>query len=248
MAVSFSSELRSGGRTEGITGQVGAPQFAGLKTRGYMNRISFHKDMHMLGKLSAVGVLVVAVSVAGSAQQSGAGPYKVVTTARVGGEGGWDYIYADVAGRRIYIPRRSAPAAGAAAAVPARLTVFNLDTLEPVGTIDGVGGNGAVVDPKSGNGFTSSRPVSMFDTQTLKAIKTIDVGGAQPDGILFDAFNERVYVFSHPTKDATVLDAKDGSIVGTIDLGGVSEQGVVDGKACSTWSCRTRKAASRRLT
>ena len=185
--------------------------------------------------LTVVG-LVLAMSASGSAQQPASGPYKIVKTARVGGEGGWDYIYADVAGRRIYIPRRSAAAVAATdtrPAVPAaaaRLTVFNLDTLEPIGTIDGVGGNGAAVDPKSGNGFTSSRPVSMFDTKTLKAIKTIDVGGAQPDGILFDAFNERVYVFSHPTKDATVIDAKDGSIIGTIDLGGVPEQGVADGK------------------
>ena len=112
----------------------------------------------------------------------------------------------------------------------ARLTVFDLDTLAPIGEIDGVGGNGAVVDPKSGNGFTSSRPVSMFDARTLKAIKTIDVGGAQPDGILFDPFDERVYIFSHPTKDATVIDAKSGTVLGTIDLGGVPEEGVVDGR------------------
>ena len=53
---------------------------------------------------------------------------------------------------------------------------------------------------------------------------------AQPDGICLDAFNQRVYVFSHPTKDATVIDAKDGAVLGTIDLGGVPEQGVGDGK------------------
>ena len=70
----------------------------------------------------------------------------------------------------------------------------------------------------------------MFDTKTMKLIKTIDVGDAAPDGILFDAFNERVYVFSHPTKNATVIDAKDGTVLGTIDLGGVPEQGVADGK------------------
>jgi len=51
-----------------------------------------------------------------------------------------------------------------------------------------------------------------------------------PDGIVFDAFNERVYVFSHPTKDAAVIDAKDGTLLGKIDLGGVPEQGVPDGK------------------
>src|SRR5258707_6774555 len=70
----------------------------------------------------------------------------------------------------------------------------------------------------------------MSDTKTMTFIKTIDVAPAAPDGILFDAFNDRVYVFSHPTKDATVIDSKDGTVLGTIDLGGVPEQGVADGK------------------
>jgi DNA-binding beta-propeller fold protein YncE len=166
---------------------------------------------------------IAAFTLIGSAQQGG--PYKVLKRARVGGEGGWDYIYADAAGRRLYIPRR-----GGGAGVQTRLTIFNLDTLEPAGEIAGVGGNGTAVDPKSGHGFTSSKPVSMFDTKTMKLIKTIDPGAAQPDGIYFDSFNERVYVFSHPTKDATVIDAKDGTVLGKIDLGGVPEQGVGDGK------------------
>jgi DNA-binding beta-propeller fold protein YncE len=188
-------------------------------------------------RYAAVLACLVTMSAAvGIAQEGSSGPYKVLKTARVGGEGNWDYIYADAAGRRLYIPRR-APAAppgaeGAAAPSPVRtrLTVFNLDTLEPMGDIDGVGGNGTAVDPKSGHGFTSSKPVSMFDTKSMKAIKTIDVAdGVQPDGIVFDAFNQHVYVFSHPTKDATVIDAKDGTVLGRIDLGGVPEQGVPDG-------------------
>ena len=170
-----------------------------------------------------LAVAIVTFAPIGLAQQ--AGPYKVLKTARVGGEGGWDYIYADAAGRRLYIPRR-----GGGADVQTRLTIFNLDTLEPAGEIAGVGGNGTAVDPKSGHGFTSSKPISMFDTKTMKLIKTIDPGAAQPDGIYFDAFNERVYVFSHPTKDATVIDAKEGTVLGKIDLGGVPEQGVGDGK------------------
>ncbi len=52
----------------------------------------------------------------------------------------------------------------------------------------------------------------------------------QPDGIVFDAFNQRVYVFSHPTKSAVVIDSVSGAVVGNIDLGGVPEQGVPDGK------------------
>ena len=170
-----------------------------------------------------------------SAQQDG--PYKVLRTERVGGEGGWDYIYADADGRRLYIPRgatRAVPATDTTPevpAVPARLTIFDLDTLKPAGEIPGVGGNGTAVDPKTNHGFTSDHPkVSMFDTKTLTLIKSIDVGAARPDGIYFDPFNQRVYVFSHPTKDATVIDTKDGTVLGTIDLGGVPEQGVGDGK------------------
>jgi hypothetical protein len=157
----------------------------------------------------------------GSAQQApAAGPYKVLKTAKVGGDGGFDYVYADAQGRRLYVPR-SGPTG--------RITVFNLDTLEPAGEVPNVNGHGAVVDPKSNHGFITSNPVLMFDSKTLAVIKTITVAG-NPDGILFDAFNERVYDLSHSAPNATVIDAKDGSIVGTIDLGGAPEQAVSDGK------------------
>jgi hypothetical protein len=175
-------------------------------------------------------VLIAVLAFASIAFPQQTGPYKVLKRANVGGEGNWDYIYADVAGRRLYIPRRGTAPGAAGPAIPTRLTIFNIDTLEPIGEIPGVGGNGTAVDPKSGHGFTSSRPPSMFDTKTMKLIKTIDVGAAQPDGIYFDAFNDHVYMFSHPTKDATVIDSKEGTVLGKIDLGGVPEQGVSDGK------------------
>jgi DNA-binding beta-propeller fold protein YncE len=191
--------------------------------------------MRQFGLISAVAITLIAHPA--TAQQAATdGPYKVLKAARVGGEGGSDYIYADVAGRRLYIPRGGSRAVAqtdstpAKAAVPGRITVFNLETLEPAGEIPNTGGNGVAVDPKSGHGFSSSKPVSMFDTKTLTLLKTIDPGAAQPDGILFDAFNDRVYIFSHPTKDATVIDSRDGTVLGTIDLGGVPEQGVSDGK------------------
>ncbi len=183
--------------------------------------------------LSAVVLCLSAAAAVGQAD----GPYKVLKTARVGGEGGWDYMYADSADRRLYIPRGAVKAVPATdstpevPAVPARLTVFDLDTLKPVGEVAGVGGNGTAVDPRTHHGFTSDHPqVSMFDTTTMKLLKSIDVGQARPDGIYFDPFNERVYVFSHPTKDATVIDAKDGTVVGTVDLGGTPEQAIGDGK------------------
>lgn len=184
-----------------------------------------------------VAVSLIAASSAYAQQQQAStdSPYKVQRRERVGGEGGFDYIFADVVGRRLYIPRggsRAVPATDSTPAKPAiagRITVFDLETLAPVGEIANTGGNGVAVDPKSNHGFSSSKPVTMFDTKTLTVIKSIDVGAAQPDGILYDAYNERVYIFSHPTKDATVIDAKDGTVLGTIDLGGVPEQAVSDG-------------------
>jgi DNA-binding beta-propeller fold protein YncE len=156
-----------------------------------------------------------------------AAPYQVLKTAKVGGAGGFDYIYADDAGRRLYIPRGAVQGAP----TPARVTVFDLDTLAPVGEIPNTRANGAAVDPKSGHGFASSKPVAMWDTKTLALIKTIEIDEkSRPDGILADPFNQRIYVLSHPTMDATVIDAKDGAVLGTIDLGGAPEQAVSDGK------------------
>jgi len=147
------------------------------------------------------------------------GPYRVQKTAKVGGEGGFDYVYADTDGRRLYVAR-SGPAA--------RVTVFNLDTLAPAGEIPMTNAHGVASDAASHHAFASSKPVAMWDTNTLALIKTIPVEG-RPDGILADAFNHRIYVFSHSAPNATVLDARDGSVLGTIDLGGAPEQAATDG-------------------
>ncbi len=162
--------------------------------------------------------LITALSIAGFAVAQD-GPYKVLKTAKVGGEGGFDYVYADSDGRRLYVPR-SGPSK--------RISVFDLDTLQPAGEIPDVGAHGAAVDPKSHHGFASSKPVAMWDTNTMKMIKTIDVQG-NPDGIFFDNSDEHVYILSHSAPNVTVIDGKDGSILGTIDLGGAPEQGATDG-------------------
>jgi DNA-binding beta-propeller fold protein YncE len=170
---------------------------------------------------SALVLAIAAATLAsfGFAQQT-AGPYKVIKTAKVGGEGGFDYIFADVQGRRLYTPRGGAKG---------HLAVFNLDTLEPAGNIDGVSAGGATVDPKSHHGFSTTKPITMWDTTTLKVIKTINVDG-RPDGIMFDPYNERIWVLSHQPPYATVIDAKEGTVGGTLDLGGAPEQAVTDGK------------------
>jgi len=147
-------------------------------------------------------------------------PYKVIKTVKVGGDGGYDYVTADSAARRLYVSRSGA--AGATA-------VYDLDTLAPVGSVATGSAHGAVVDNASHHGFATSKPVTMFDAQTLAVIRTIDTGG-NPDGFLADQDAHRVYILSHTAPQITVLDAKDGSIVGTIVLDGEPEQSVLDGK------------------
>jgi hypothetical protein len=163
-------------------------------------------------------VAVAAVAFIAFAQESG--PYKILKTVKVGGGGGFDYVDNDGAGRRLYVARSGQGA---------RITVFDLDTLAPVGEIPGASAHGAVVSPKTGHGIASSKPLVLFDAKTLAPIKTIEVSGG-PDGMMYDAFNDRVWVFSHSLPHATVIDPADGSIVGTLDLGGAPEQAASDGK------------------
>jgi hypothetical protein len=172
-----------------------------------------------LAVVPAAAIMILA-SLGLPQQATTVGAYKVLKTAKVGGEGGYDYIFADIEGRRLYVPRGGATG---------QLTVFNLDTLEPTGAIPNVSAGGATVDPKSHHGFSTTKPVTMWDASTLKIIKTIEVDG-RPDGIMVDPYNARVWVLSHQPPHATVIDAENGTVVKTLDLGGAPEQAVSDGK------------------
>ena len=162
-------------------------------------------------------VLSVAVPVTELQAASPAEPYKVLKTTQTMGTGGIDYVYADNDNRRLYVPRGE------------QVLVFDLDSLESVGAITNARARGVAVDPKSQHGFCSSSPVVMWDAKTLKTLKTIEVQG-RPDGIMFEPLTERIYVFSHSQPNATVIEGKDGSVVGTIDLGGAPEQAASDGQ------------------
>ncbi len=146
------------------------------------------------------------------------GPYKILQTDKIGGDGGFDYVTADSDGRNLYVAR-----SGAAG----HIGVFNLDTLKQVGDIPDTSGHGAMVDTSTHHGFATSRQITMFDSKTFAVIKKIDVQG-NPDGYLNDTYNHRFYVLSHQAPNITVLDDKDGSILGTIDIGGAPEQAVTD--------------------
>ncbi len=178
--------------------------------------------MNPLRNFSLILIVIAAAMFASHSPAHGASagdaPYKIVQTSQLMGTGRIDYVYADSGNRHLYVPRG------------ASVLVFDLDTLKPAGSIPGLmGGHGVAVDAVSGHAFSSSAPIIMWDAKTLKTIKTISVEG-RPDGILFEPLTERIYILSHEAPNVTALDGKDGSIVGTIDLGGAPEQAASDGQ------------------
>lgn len=147
--------------------------------------------------------------------------YHLIKTVPVAGEGGWDYVSVDEAGRRVYVSHGT------------RVEVLDADTLEHKGTIpDTAGVHGIAVAPEMGCGFTSngrSATVTIFDLKTLKKIADVKTG-KNPDSILYDPATKRVFAFNGGGKSTTVIDAAEGKEVATVDLGGQPEFAAADGK------------------
>jgi DNA-binding beta-propeller fold protein YncE len=155
--------------------------------------------------------------VAGPLAAQDAGSYKVLATTQLMGNGGIDYVYADNDGRRVYVPRGP------------QTQVFDLDGHQYIGAITNISGHGVAIDTATHHGFSSSPQIGMFDTETMQKLKSITVTG-RPDGILLEPFTDRVYIFSHESPSITAIDPKDGTVTGTLDVGGAMEQAQCDGQ------------------
>jgi len=169
------------------------------------------KTLLRLFSVAGIGLL------AGNALAQTDSPYKVLDTAQLMGNGGIDYVYADNDARRVYVPRGS------------NTFVFGLDDHKFIGAITNIGGHGVAIDTATHHGFSSSGQIGMFDTETMQKIKSIEVKG-RPDGILLEPLTDRIFIFSHQDPSITVIDPKDGTVVGTVDVGGAMEQAQSDGQ------------------
>jgi hypothetical protein len=175
----------------------------------------FYLMNKLLTVLSLAGIGLLAGNVLA---QDATTPYKVLDTTQLMGNGGIDYVYADNDERRVYVPRGP------------QTFVFDLDTHKYIGAITNISGHGVAIDTATHHGFSSSPQIGMFDTETMQKIKSLKVEG-RPDGILLEPFTDRVYVFSHASPSINVIDPKDGSVVGTIDIpDGAMEQAQSDGQ------------------
>src|SRR3954463_1796046 len=103
--------------------------------------------------LTLLAALFAAVPALAQTQPSG--PYRVVNAAKVGGEGGFDYVTADSVNRKLYVPRTGQ--------LGQRVSIFDLDTFKLFGEIPPPNAHGVAVDRKSGHAFASSKPVAMWE-------------------------------------------------------------------------------------
>jgi DNA-binding beta-propeller fold protein YncE len=163
----------------------------------------------------------IVVLVAGTALAASSPGYKLVNTYKVGGDGGWDYLIADAATRRLYISRAT------------HVIVLDLDSGKTIGDIaDTPGVHGIALAPELGRGFTSNGregTVSIFDLKTLATSSKVKAGD-NPDAILYDPTTRRVFTFNGKSQDSTAIDATTGTVLATIKLDGKPEFAASDGK------------------
>ena len=156
-----------------------------------------------------------------AAPSPGPSGYKVIKTIPVGGAGSWDYVYVDSGARRVYISRGT------------HTVVMDADTYAVVGDIpDTQGVHGIAIASDLGRGFTSNgraNDVTIFDLKTLKPIGNVKTD-ANPDAIVYDPVSKRVFTFNGGGKNTTAINAADGTVAGTLALGGKPEFAAVDGK------------------
>ena len=166
-------------------------------------------------------LLFAAAALAGAGLAAANPGYKVANTYKIGGEGGWDYLTADTAARRLYISRAT------------HVIVLDLDSGKAIGEIaDTPGVHGIALVPELGRGFVSNGregTVSIFDLKTLATSNKVKVG-ENPDAILYDPATKRVFTFNGRSQDATAIDAAKGTVLGTIKLDGKPEFAASDGK------------------
>jgi YVTN family beta-propeller protein len=147
--------------------------------------------------------------------------YHIIKKVTVPGAGGWDYVTVDDIGRRVYIAHAT------------QVEVLDADTDALVGTIPNTpGAHGVAVASEFGRGFISagkSDSVIIFDLKSLNKLGEVKVG-KKPDAIIYDPATKHVFVMNGDSDNTTVINAADGKVVGTIDLGGGPEFAVADGK------------------
>ena len=186
--------------------------------------ISRHAVKTRNGLLAAAFVLaaLAAPGTAGAQDSSNVGGYHITTRYTLGGDGGWDYVIADVAHGHLYVSHAT------------HTMVVSLADGSVAGDIPNtLGVHGIAFEHENHHGFISNgrdTSVTIFDLRTLATISNIKVTGANPDAIIYDPVSKRVFTMNGRGANATAIDAIAGTVAGTVALNGRPEFAVSDGR------------------
>lgn len=175
----------------------------------------------ILGSLSVAMILCAGLYTRAAAPAPGSSGYHLIKSVPVPGDEGWDYLAVDSDARRVYISHGS------------HVVVMNADTYAIEGDIpDTAGVHGIALAPDLGRGFVSAGRANtavIFDIKTLKTLGTVKTD-ANPDAIVYDAVSKRVFTLNGRGQNTTAINGADGTVAGTLALGGKPEFAQADGK------------------
>lgn len=133
----------------------------------------------------------------------------------------FDYITVDSSARRVYLSHGT------------EIKVLDADNGALVGNITGLKqDHGVAVAAEFGRGFITDGAqgiVVIFDLKTLKPLGQAKAD-KDADSIVYDPASKRVFVMNGDPNSCTVIDAKTGTVVRTLELGGGPEFAVADGE------------------
>jgi outer membrane protein assembly factor BamB len=160
-----------------------------------------------------------------------AGRYRVIKTIPLPGNGGWDYVSVDSVNRRVFVSHGT------------QIEVLDADSGAIVGNVPApavdaankpvpLNIHGAALAPDLRRGFTTNgaaASMTIFDLKTLTIVEDVPVADG-PDGFLYDPSTHRAFSFSRRSKNASAVDAREGTLAGIVDLNGIPEGGAADGR------------------
>jgi DNA-binding beta-propeller fold protein YncE len=169
-------------------------------------------------------VIVLALAGAAAAHQSEGGYHLLHKYPFGPAEGStreyFDYINVDSSARRVYVSHGT------------EVKVIDADNGNLIGNISGFKqDHGIALAPEFGRGFISDGAQGkafIFDLPSLKVTGEVKAS-PDTDCILYDPASKRVFAMNGDAGNSTVIDAKSGNVVKTIDLGGKPEFAVADG-------------------
>jgi DNA-binding beta-propeller fold protein YncE len=133
----------------------------------------------------------------------------------------FDYITVDSAARRVYLSHGT------------EIKVIDADNGSLIGNIAGLKqDHGVAIASEFGKGFITDGAQGKVITFDLKTLKVTGEAKADDDAdsITYDPASQRVFAMNGDPSNATIIDAKSGAVVGTVELGGKPEFAVPDGR------------------